>query len=152
MKLSWIGDLWCYMYMSFLYVENLHIQGIMPVFTSQPTFGQRGIVVTSAVCPIHVSIQILSGPVLRKLYMFHIFRAEQSYLEPVHCQIILTVWLSALKIWPSPWNVCLEHCMEIINDNCIMCSGHINLNGTFALALESHFDHLIIVLDYDLWI
>ncbi len=79
-----------------------------------------------SVCP---PMQILSGPVLRHYiwYLFHNVRTYQLYMELVHCQIILTFWPSALKLWPSPWLFCSDDYLETVHGNCFILSRYINL-------------------------
>ncbi len=57
-------------------------------------------------------IQILFRIVIRNYTweLFHIFMADQSCYEPIHCLVILTSWPSILKIWSSPWQFRRGHC------------------------------------------
>ncbi len=84
-------------------------------------------------------IQILPRPVFRNYLwqLYHIFRADQPYMEPVHCQLILTIWHSALKLWPSPWKFSQDqlHILWVYQPN-------------MTCALQVHFHCL--TFDYDI--
>ncbi len=62
------------------------------IFTPQPNFGWRSIVVTSTIRPVHPSIQILSGPLLRNYtwQLVHIFRADQHNIVTLHYGVTVT--------------------------------------------------------------
>ncbi len=82
-----------------------------------------------SVHPICPSTQILSGPVIRNYtwQLFHMFRADQSYMEPVHCKVTLIIWPSAMKIWQSLWKRFPDHYSKTINRNHFIFSGFITL-------------------------
>ncbi len=64
-------------------------------------------------------------------------------------------WTSALKVWPSPWNLCSSHHSETINGNCFILSGYINLPGDLCTIglfwpfglWPSHYDSYLENLD-----
>ncbi len=69
---------------------------------------------------------------------------DLSYMERVHCQVILTFWPSVLKIWHSPCKFCMAHCSQTTNGNSFIFSGHINL--PWDLCTIVLFWHLTLTL------
>ncbi len=72
---------------------------------------------------VFTSTQRLSELVLKNCtwHLFHIIWVEQSYSK-----VIVTFWLSALKLWPSHWYFCSGYCSEAVNGNSFIFSGHNN--------------------------
>ncbi len=81
---------------------------------------------------------------------FHIFRADQSYMEPVHCEVSLTFWPSALNVHDLHIVFfCPDQCLETINmrnGNCFIFSRHIN-NLTWDVCMFFFFDCFTFDLD-----
>ncbi len=66
----------------------------------QRNFSRRGITIASTVLSVHPSVQILFGPVLRiyTCQLFEIYRTDQSYMEPIHCNLYYGLLAFVLEI------------------------------------------------------
>ncbi len=107
---------------------GLFTQVTMWFITPHPNIGWRGIVITSTFLSVHSHENYLNVVIVYRNYtwqLFHIFRADQSDMVPVHCKVMLTFWPSALNLWPSPWFIFERYCLETVNNNCFIFSGHI---------------------------
>ncbi len=65
-------------------------------------------------------------------------KTNQTYMEPMHCNLNLTFWLLTLILWPFPWQFSSDHFLETVNSNCFIFSGHINLT--------CHQRHCVVIL------
>ncbi len=79
--------------------------------------------------------KILSVSLLRccTWRLLHIFRADQTYMVPMHNWDILTFGPSTLKPWS--WQFCPGNCSETVNGNSFIFYGHINLTWDLCTVI-----------------
>ncbi len=84
-----------------------------------------------------------------KWSLLHIFRAYQPALASTGA-LKDYFWPLTVIFWPLPWKSCPVHCLETINDNCFIFSGHINLTwDLYTVILTFVLD--IMTLDFEIF-
>ncbi len=104
-------------------------------------------------------IQILFRPILRNYtwQLFNIFRVDQSDMEPVQGQVILTFWPSVLIIWPSKSNFVQTMILTILSSPLLrnykwQLLHLFNLTWDFGPEVIQPFDLEMMTVDWNLFV